>query len=186
MGRRATLLEGICVHAVSLGAQALEVEYQDGQQLVYARRGDTNIRVASYVRYSADEKELREDLYAATKKVVRTVFGDQVYLLQVRGFDSVRADGFEVVIEPAPKLDPSTSPSFTRKQGQHLAFIYHYTKIHHRPPAELDLQQYFGVSPPSIHEMIKTLERNGLIEKTPSQARSIRLLVKAENLPPLE
>jgi hypothetical protein len=33
--------------------------------------------------------------------------------------------------------------------------------------------------------MIKTLERNGLIEKIPGEARSIRLCVRPENLPPL-
>jgi hypothetical protein len=34
--------------------------------------------------------------------------------------------------------------------------------------------------------MIKTLERNGLIEKIPGQARSIRVLVQPEHLPRLE
>jgi DNA-binding MarR family transcriptional regulator len=34
--------------------------------------------------------------------------------------------------------------------------------------------------------MIKTLERNGLIEKKPGQARSIRLLVAPAHLPPLK
>jgi len=33
--------------------------------------------------------------------------------------------------------------------------------------------------------MIKTLELNGLIERTPGQARSIRLLVLPEHLPAL-
>jgi hypothetical protein len=33
--------------------------------------------------------------------------------------------------------------------------------------------------------MIKTLERNGLVEKTPGKARSIRLLVQPEHLPRL-
>ncbi len=42
-----------------------------------------------------------------------------------------------------------------------------YTKIHHRAPSESDLERYFQVPPPSIHEMIKTLQRNGLIERTP-------------------
>jgi len=42
------------------------------------------------------------------------------------------------------------------------------------------------VSPPSVHKMIKTLERNGLIERTPGQARSIRLFVRPEDLPELE
>jgi DNA-binding MarR family transcriptional regulator len=86
----------------------------------------------------------------------------------------------------APKFDPSIAPSFTAKQGQYLAFIYNYTKIHRQAPAEPDLERYFQVSPPAIHDMIKTLERNGLIERNPGQARSIRLLVQPENLPRLE
>jgi hypothetical protein len=32
------------------------------------------------------------------------------------------------------------------KQGQYLAFIYAYTRLHRRPPAEADMQQYFRVS----------------------------------------
>ena len=72
------------------------------------------------------------------------------------------------------------------KQGQYLAFIYHYSKIHRQAPAESDLERYFQVSPPAVHEMIKTLERNGLIERTPGRARSIRLLVQPEHLPQLD
>ena len=53
-------------------------------------------------------------------------------------------------------------------------------------PAESDLERYFRVSPPAIHEMVKTLERNGLVERTPGQARSIRLLVQPEHVPRLE
>ena len=34
--------------------------------------------------------------------------------------------------------------------------------------------------------MIKTLERNGLLEKIPGQARSIRLLVDPQHLPRLD
>ena len=78
------------------------------------------------------------------------------------------------------------APSFTAKQGQYLAFIYNYAKIHRQAPAESDLERYFQVSPPAIHDMVKTLERNGLIERTPGQARSIRLLVQPEHLPRLE
>jgi len=40
--------------------------------------------------------------------------------------------------------------NFTPKQGQYLAFIYAYTRLHRRPPAEADMQQYFRVSPPSV------------------------------------
>ena len=44
--------------------------------------------------------------------------------------------------------------TFTPKQGQYLAFIHLYTRLHRRPPAETDMQQYFRVSPPSVHQMV--------------------------------
>ncbi len=75
---------------------------------------------------------------------------------------------------------------FTNKQGQYLAFIYAYTKTYGRPPAERDMEMYFRVSPPSIHQMVLTLERKGLISRVPRQARSIRLLVPKEEIPRLD
>jgi Mn-dependent DtxR family transcriptional regulator len=54
------------------------------------------------------------------------------------------------------------APTYTAKQGQYLAFIYYYTKIHREPPSEADMQQYFDVTPPSVHQMVLTLERSGL------------------------
>lgn len=76
--------------------------------------------------------------------------------------------------------------AFTKLQGQYLAFIAMYTKLHRRPPAEADTQAYFRVTPPSVHNMIVTLERLGLITKTPGAPRSIRVLVETERLPALE
>jgi hypothetical protein len=186
MGRPATLLEGLCGHALSLGAQSIEMEHKDRREWVFAHKGGIGIEIANYKSSSADAKELRGNLCAAAKKPVRTVSGGQVHILKVRVFESFGEDAFEVSIEPSPKLDPSIPPSFTAKQGQYLAFIYNYTKIHRRAPAESDLERYFRVSPPAIHDVIKTLERNGLIERTPRQARSIRLLVQPEHLPRLE
>ena len=75
---------------------------------------------------------------------------------------------------------------YTNKQGQYLAFIYCYTKIHGRAPSEADMQRYFNVTPPSVHQMVIALEANGLIERTPGQGRSIRLLLSREELPDLE
>lgn len=75
---------------------------------------------------------------------------------------------------------------FTELQGQYLAFIAAYTKLHGRPPAEADLQRYFKVTPPSVHSMILTLERRGLIRRTPGQARSMEVLLARDDLPPLE
>ena len=75
---------------------------------------------------------------------------------------------------------------FTKLQGQYLAYIATYTKLHRRPPAEADIQRYFNVTPPAVHGMIVTLTRLGLIERVPGQARSIRVLVAREELPPLD
>lgn len=74
---------------------------------------------------------------------------------------------------------------YTEKQGQYLAFIFYYTKIMGVAPAERDMERYFRVTAPSIHQMVMTLERNGLIEKSPGQGRSIRLLLPREELPDL-
>ena len=74
---------------------------------------------------------------------------------------------------------------FTEKQGQYLAFIWAYTQLNGRPPAERDLQRYFRVTPPSVHQMILTLERSGLIRRKPGAARSIEILIPPKMLPPL-
>ncbi len=75
--------------------------------------------------------------------------------------------------------------SYTAKQGQYLAFIYYYTKIHGRSPSEADMQGYFRVSPPTVHQMVLSLEKLGFIERTPGQARSLKLLLHREQLPDL-
>lgn len=74
---------------------------------------------------------------------------------------------------------------YTSRQGQFLAFIRHYTTLHGRPPAEAEMAQFFRVTPPSVHQMILTLERRGLITREPGIARSIRLKLPPEQLPPL-
>jgi len=79
-----------------------------------------------------------------------------------------------------------TKKPYTDKQGQYLAFIYYYTKLNGRAPAEADMERYFGVTPPSVHQMILTLETKGLIDRTPGLGRSIRLLIPREDLPDLE
>jgi DNA-binding MarR family transcriptional regulator len=84
---------------------------------------------------------------------------------------------------------PSTAaiahPPFTSTQGQYLAFIYAYTKLNRRAPAEADFRDFFEVTAPSVHQMILALERNRFIRRTPGAARSIALLLAPESLPVL-
>ena len=75
---------------------------------------------------------------------------------------------------------------FTEKQGEYLAFIYTYSYMFRCAPAEADLRRHFQVSPPSVHQMVVTLERAGLIRRQPGVARSIELLVPPEEIPILK
>jgi IclR helix-turn-helix domain len=47
------------------------------------------------------------------------------------------------------------------------------------------MQRHFGVTPPSVHQMVLTLERAGLIRRQPRVPRSIEVLVAPEDLPVL-
>lgn len=87
------------------------------------------------------------------------------------------------------KSDAARRPGaqgFTEKQGEYLAFIYTYSRMFRRSPAETDMQRHFQVSPPSVHQMVVTLERNGLIRRRPGVARSIELLIAPEEIPILK
>lgn len=86
---------------------------------------------------------------------------------------------------PSEPAVPDTKPRYTPKQGQYLSFIY-YTKIRGLPPSEADIQRYFRVSPPAVHQMILNLEAKGLIERVPRTPRSVRLTVPRSDLPALE
>ena len=90
------------------------------------------------------------------------------------------ADGATDVPDQCPAHAP-----YTEKQGQYLAFIYYYTKIHGRSPAQADLQGYFRVSAPAVHEMVLSLEKRKFVERTPGQGRSLKLLLSRAQLPDL-
>ena len=47
------------------------------------------------------------------------------------------------------------------------------------------MQRHFQVSPPSVHQMVLTLERADLIRRIPGVPRSIELLIESEDLPVL-
>jgi hypothetical protein len=75
---------------------------------------------------------------------------------------------------------------FTPRQGQFLAFIHLYTRMHKQAPAETDMMRFFRVTPPAVHGMILKLEELGLITRQPGVPRSVRVVVPEKDLPPLE
>ncbi|MCK5515413.1 MAG: hypothetical protein KAI39_00960 [Desulfobulbaceae bacterium] len=75
---------------------------------------------------------------------------------------------------------------FTEKQGQYLSYIVFYTKVNGRPPAEADLQRYFKVTPPTVHQMVVRLDNLGLIKRIPGVGRSIQVLLPSGKIPDLK
>lgn len=99
------------------------------------------------------------------------------------GFEIVdRCINFRKALRPQ-RTKATATP--TPRQGQFLAFIHHYTRLHGRPPAEADMVLYFMVSPPSVHTMVKTLQLRGFIAREPGKARSIRVLIPTAAVPDL-
>jgi hypothetical protein len=117
--------------------------------------------------------------------VVEFGLGTQTYPIHlVRDSEYSQA---EIQAGPScPRPEVKLAPAYTAKQGQYLAFIYYFTKIHGEPPSEAEIQRYFRVTPPSVHQMVLGLESKGLIARTAGKPRSIRLLIDRAELPDLE
>src|SRR5215213_2556393 len=73
---------------------------------------------------------------------------------------------------------------FTLTQGRYLAFIQAYIDLHGYPPAESEIAAAMCVSPPSVNQMVKSLEKKGLVLRQPGQPRSLQILVPQEEIPP--
>lgn len=73
---------------------------------------------------------------------------------------------------------------FTPTQGRYLAFIHAYIDRHGYPPAESEIAAAMCVSPPSVNQMVKTLEKKGLVLRQPGQPRSLQILIPEDRIPP--
>lgn len=75
-------------------------------------------------------------------------------------------------------------PHFTPTQGRYLAYIHAYTELHGYPPAETEIATAMCVTPPSVNQMVKKLEKEGLILRQPGRPRSIEVIVPEDEIPP--
>lgn len=73
---------------------------------------------------------------------------------------------------------------FTPTQGRYLAFIHAYANLHGCPPAESEIAAALCVSAPSVNQMVKMLEKKGLILRVPGQPRSLQVLIPEDEIPP--
>lgn len=72
---------------------------------------------------------------------------------------------------------------FTPTQGRYLAYLHAYTELHGYPPSESEMASAMCVSPPSVNQMVKMLEKRGLISRQPGKARSLQVIIPEEEIP---
>jgi hypothetical protein len=118
-------------------------------------------------------------LSATLKRFADFMRVDKRALTRAARADRTRADS------PASAASPP-APAFTRRQGQFLAFLHWYRKLHRHSPAETDFVRYFRVSPPAVHSMIVKLSELGLITRQPGTPRSLGLAIPEEQVPELD
>ena len=75
-----------------------------------------------------------------------------------------------------------TTP-FTARQGQYLSFIHGFIVRRGVAPSFEEIGAHFGTTPPSVNNMIKTLDQRGLISRVRGAARTLRVLVPVAELP---
>jgi hypothetical protein len=78
-----------------------------------------------------------------------------------------------------PRFTPKGRDNFSRSSTP-------YTLVNERPPAQADIQRFFRLTPPSVYQMLLTLERDGLISRRAGVPRSITVRVDRALLPALE
>jgi hypothetical protein len=140
MGKPRTLLEELCGHALSFGADSISVERKDGVDWVFAQNDGKNTRIFQATS-ARDAEELRQNLTAAAKKPVRTVIAGNVFLLTVRIHESSGEESFDVAIDLAPAPDPSAS----RRSRQSKASTWRLSVIIPRSTGRLPRKRTFNV-----------------------------------------
>src|SRR5438105_8646198 len=59
-----------------------------------------------------------------------------------------------LIPQASPTMASTMETRFTDKQGQYLCFIYYYTKLNGRAPAEEDMARNLAVTQPAVHQML--------------------------------
>jgi hypothetical protein len=118
-------------------------------------------------------------LSASLKRFADFMRVEKGVLARAKRADAARVDA------PVSRSLPQ-APAFTRRQGQFLAFLRWYRKLHRHSPAETDFACYFRVTPATVHSMIVKLSELGLITRDPGTPRSLCLAIPEERLPELE
>ena len=108
----------------------------------------------------------------------------------IERISAIRVRNLAAFVSGLPTMASQVCPGASCRWSQTLArgvrsALLSQLRVHRRPLAEADIQRHFGVTPPSVHQMILTLERAGLIRRQSGVPRSVEVLVPPEDLPVL-
>lgn len=95
-------LRGLLEQALRIGAESLEVEYEHGREIVYARVGSLGTGIASIESSSAEGTSLREELAAMTRRTTLVRVSGIDVALRTSTWDSFGECSFRVQIVRSP------------------------------------------------------------------------------------
>jgi hypothetical protein len=101
----ADILERLAAEAIRLDADALEIEYKDGCEWAFAKKGLLGFGIASFPSSSPDAAEIREECYrlASLKRAQRIQVDGREYELRCVVHDSFGEDAFRLSIRQVPR-----------------------------------------------------------------------------------
>lgn len=89
-------VEQLASAAIRLGADALAIEYKDGEESVVAMKGGIGHEIARLPSRSREAALLRDELHAIARRKRRLIVGDGEYELRGRVYESFGEDAFRV------------------------------------------------------------------------------------------
>jgi hypothetical protein len=102
------ILERLATEAIGLAADALEVEYKDGFEEVFASSGPLGFCIARFKSSSQEAVRLREacDQLSRQKRPRRISVDGLEYALRCSTYDSFGEDAFQLTLRPRPRTQP--------------------------------------------------------------------------------
>jgi hypothetical protein len=114
------ILERLAADAIRLGADALEVEYKDHSEWVFAEKGPLGFGIASFPSSSPEATELRSECYrvARLKRPHRISVDGCQYELRCAVYDSFGEDAYRIALQPTPSQPASVRARPARRRAR--------------------------------------------------------------------
>lgn len=102
------ILERLATEAIGLAADALEVEYKDGFEEVFASSGPLGVCIARFESSSQEAVRLRDacDRLSRQKRARRISVDGLEYGQRCTTYDSFGEDAFHLALQPSPRAQP--------------------------------------------------------------------------------